>query len=175
MQMFEQIVVLLGGRIAEQLVLEDVSTGASNDIQRASSIARSMVTKYGFSEKLGPIVYGSDQNEVFLGRDLGHDKNYSECVAAEIDAEVREIIESAYDKCKNILKENIDKLTVVSDTLLVREKIGAEEFDDLMNGRPLKSLDVEQEPAVSDDKETTEEVNDVLETSNEPIDESEDK
>ena len=96
-EMKENIVTLLGGRVAEKLILEDISTGASNDIERATAIARNMVTKYGFSDKLGPMVYGTDQNEVFLGRDFNSSKNYSENVAAEIDAEMREIIEEGYE------------------------------------------------------------------------------
>ena len=108
-EMRENIVTLLGGRVAEKLILEDISTGASNDIERATAIARSMVTRYGFSDKLGPMVYGNDQNEVFLGRDFSSGRNYSENVAAEIDAEMREIIEDCYQKCIDILKEHIDK------------------------------------------------------------------
>ncbi len=95
-QMEEEIVTLLGGRVAEKLILDDISTGASNDIERATNIARSMVTRYGFSEKLGPIVYGHDDAEVFLGRDYSQGRNYSENVAAEIDGEIRELIETGY-------------------------------------------------------------------------------
>ena len=103
-EMYENIVTLLGGRVAEKLILDDISTGASNDLERATSIARNMVTRYGFSEKLGPMVYGNDQSEVFLGRDFNSNRNYSENVAAEIDAEMREIIEGGYQKSKDILE-----------------------------------------------------------------------
>ena len=130
--MEENIVTLLGGRVAEQLVLDDISTGASNDIERASKMARSMVMRYGFSEKLGPIVYGTDQNEVFLGRDLGQSRNYSENVAAEIDSEVRGIIDTAYSHCEKVLTENMEKLHKVAEYLLRYEKISGETFKRLM-------------------------------------------
>ena len=109
-EMKENIITLLGGRVAEKIILDDISTGASNDIERATSIARSMVTKYGFSEKLGPLVYGNDQSEVFLGRDFNSSRNYSENVAAEIDSEMRELIDEAYEKAKDILETHIDQL-----------------------------------------------------------------
>ena len=131
-EMYEEIVTLLGGRVAEKLVLDDISTGASNDIERATKIARNMVTRYGFSEKLGPIVYGQDQGEIFLGRDLGQTRNYSENVAAEIDQEVREIVDTAYEKCKEILEEHRDQLERVAQYLKRREKIDAETFRQLM-------------------------------------------
>ena len=131
-EMYEEIVTLLGGRVAEKLVLDDISTGASNDIERASKIARNMVTRYGFSEKLGPIVYGQDQGEIFLGRDLGQTRNYSENVAAEIDQEVREIVDTAYERCKEILEEHRDQLERVAQYLKRREKIDAETFRLLM-------------------------------------------
>ncbi|MEG1870321.1 MAG: ATP-dependent zinc metalloprotease FtsH, partial [Oscillospiraceae bacterium] len=133
-QMHEDIIVLLGGRIAEQLVLDDISTGASNDLQRASATARNMVTKYGFSEKLGPIVYGTDQNEVFLGRDLGQGKNYSENVASIIDEEVRIIIDDAYQGAKEILSAHMDKLEKVAKYLFEYEKIERDDFAKLMTG-----------------------------------------
>lgn len=131
-EMREEIVVLLGGRVAEQLVLDDISTGASNDIERATNMARAMVTRYGFSEKLGPVVYGEDDNEVFLGRDFGHTRNYSESVAAEIDAEIREIIDIAYENTRTILSEHMDELERIAQYLFVHEKIDAEEFKTLM-------------------------------------------
>lgn len=133
-EMQENIITLLGGRVAEKLILDDISTGASNDIERATNIARSMVTRYGFSDKLGPIVYGHDQGEVFLGRDFSSTPNYSENVAAEIDAEIREIIEEAYEKAKDILEENISKLHLVAKHLLKYEKIDGDEFEKLMKG-----------------------------------------
>lgn len=131
-EMSENIITLLGGRVAEKLILDDISTGASNDIERATNIARSMVTKYGFSDKLGPIVYGHDQNEVFLGRDFSSTPNYSENVAAEIDAEIREIVEDGYEKCKDILQKNIDKLHLLAKYLMHFEKIDGVKFEELM-------------------------------------------
>jgi cell division protease FtsH len=136
----EDIIVLLGGRVAEKLVLDDISTGASNDIQRASSIARSMVTRYGFSEKLGPIVYGHENPEVFLGRDYSQGRNYSENVAAEIDAEIREIIETGYEQSKDIITEHMSKLEEIAGYLMEYEKIDGEDFDKLMKGE----LDLEK-------------------------------
>ena len=133
-EMRENIVTLLGGRVAEKLILEDISTGASNDIERATAIARSMVTRYGFSDKLGPMVYGNDQNEVFLGRDFSSGRNYSENVAAEIDAEMREIIEDCYQKCIDILKEHIDQLHFLARYLMKYEKIDDKDFAALMKG-----------------------------------------
>ncbi|MCL2070924.1 MAG: ATP-dependent zinc metalloprotease FtsH [Oscillospiraceae bacterium] len=130
----EDIVVLLGGRVAERLVLDDISTGASSDINRATSIARNMVTRYGFSEKLGPIVYGHENPEVFLGRDYSQGRNYSENVAAEIDGEIRRIIEVGYEKAKEIVTDNMDKLNIIAEYLMVHEKIDGEDFDKLMKG-----------------------------------------
>ena len=117
-EMRENIITLLGGRVAEKLILDDISTGASNDIERATAIARNMVTKYGFSDKLGPMVYGNDQSEVFLGRDFNSSRNYSENVAAEIDAEMREIIEEGYEKSKDILEEHMDQLHLLAQYLM---------------------------------------------------------
>ena len=128
-EMEENIVSLLGGRVAEALILNDISTGASNDIERATGIARSMVTKYGMSEKLGAIMYGSDQGEVFLGRDLAQSKDYSEETAKLIDEETKRIIDIAYERAKNTLTEHIDKLHAVAQVLLEKEKIDGEEFD----------------------------------------------
>lgn len=128
-EMKEQIVSLLGGRVAEALVLDDISTGASNDIERASKIAREMVMKYGMSEKLGPISFGSTQEEVFLGKEMTTSRNYSEKIAYEIDEEVKDIITRAYTYAERILKENIDKLHKVAGILIEKEKISGEEFD----------------------------------------------
>ena len=132
-EMEENIVSLLGGRVAESLVLDDISTGASNDIERATKIARDMVTKYGMSEKLGTITFGSNQDEVFLGRDLAHAKDYSEETAAMIDEEVKRIIDNAYKTARQILSSNMDKLTAVAERLLEKEKIDGEEFDEIFN------------------------------------------
>ena len=131
--MEEQIISLLGGRVAEALILNDISTGASNDIERASQIARSMVTVYGMSSRLGAIMYGQGQAEVFLGRDLAQTKNYSEETAAVIDEEVKAIIDRAYNTAKEILAANIDKLHIVAGILLEKEKIDGEEFDRVFN------------------------------------------
>ena len=121
--MQESIVTLLGGRVAEQLVLEDISTGASNDLERATSTARSMVTRYGFSERLGPVVYGTDQAQTFLGRDLGQGKGYSEAIATEIDSEVRDIVEDGYETARRILTEHMPELHKLAKYLMEREKI----------------------------------------------------
>ena len=130
-EMEENIVSLLGGRVAEALILNDISTGASNDIERATQIARGMVTKYGMSERIGALMLGSDQSEVFLGRDFAQSKEYSEETAAIIDEEVKKIIDKAYDKAKQILTEHVDKLHAVAGILLEKEKIEAEEFEEI--------------------------------------------
>ena len=127
--MEETIVSLLGGRVAESLILDDISTGASNDIERATKMARSMVTVYGMSDRLGTIMFDGDNGEVFLGRDLAQSKTYSEETAAVIDEEIKKIIDTAYDKAKNILSKNIDKLHIVAGILLEKEKIDGDEFD----------------------------------------------
>lgn len=136
-QMEEEIIVLLGGRVAEKIVLDEISTGASNDIERATDLARSMITRYGFSEKLGPIVYGHDNSEVFLGRDYSQGRNYSENVAAEIDGEIRELIDTSYENAKQILLNHRDQLDKVAHYLMEHEKIDGEDFYKLMNGEPL--------------------------------------
>ena len=136
-QMEEEIIVLLGGRVAEKIVLDEISTGASNDIERATDLARSMITRYGFSEKLGPIVYGHDNSEVFLGRDYSQGRNYSENVAAEIDGEIRELIDTSYENAKQILLSHRDQLDKVAHYLMEHEKIDGEDFYKLMNGEPL--------------------------------------
>ncbi len=133
-EMEAEIVTLLGGRVAESLILDDISTGASNDLERSTNIARNMVTKYGFSDKLGPIVYGQEDSEVFLGRDFNHTKNYSERVASEIDEEVRSIVESCYDRTRQLLTEHMDKLHLVAKYLKHYEKIDGPDFKKLMNG-----------------------------------------
>ena len=132
-EMEENIISLLGGRVAEELVLGDISTGASNDIERASKIARDMVTKYGMSPRLGTITFGSGQEEVFLGRDFATQKNFSEETSGLIDEEVKRIIDNAYNAAKQILSENIKKLHDVANVLLEKEKIDGEEFQEIMN------------------------------------------
>ena len=141
-EMFEDIVSSLGGRVAEQLILEDISTGASNDLQQATNIARQMITKYGFSERLGPVVYGTSQEETFLGRDLGQGKGYSETTAAEIDGEMRDIIDEAYETCRRTLTEHMNELHKVAGVLMEREKISGEEFKTLMEGGTLPPYDL---------------------------------
>ena len=135
--MNENIVCLLGGRVAEQLVLDDISTGASNDLERATDTARSMVTRYGFSERMGPVVYGTDPGETFLGRDFGQGKGYSENTAAEIDNEIRDIMDEAYETARRILTEHMDQLHRVAGVLMEKEKISGEEFVKLMQGEAL--------------------------------------
>ena len=128
-EMEENIVSLLGGRVAEALILNDISTGASNDIERATKIARSMVTKYGMSERIGALMLGSGQEEVFLGRDFAQAKEYSEETAAIIDEETKKIVDAGYNRAKQILTDNVDKLHAVAKVLLEKEKIEGEEFD----------------------------------------------
>ncbi|MBC8576224.1 ATP-dependent zinc metalloprotease FtsH [Yanshouia hominis] len=131
-EMQQNIITLLGGRVAELLVLDDISTGASNDLERATALARSMVTRYGFSDKLGPVVYGHDQSEVFLGRDFNQSRNYSEGVATEIDNEIRNLVEQAYELAKHTLQEHMDQLILIAETLMEQEKIDAVDFESLM-------------------------------------------
>ena len=132
-EMQENIVSLLGGRVAEKLILDDISTGASNDIERATKIARSMVTKYGMSDRIGPLALGAGQEEVFLGRDFAQSKEYSEETAAVIDEEVKSIIDYAYRSAEDILRRNIDKLHAVAGVLLEKEKIDGDEFEQIFN------------------------------------------
>ena len=146
-EMLDSLVGLLGGRVAEALVIGDVSTGASNDIERATEIARSMVTKYGMSDKLGPIAFGDQSNEVFLGKDFNHVRNYSESVASQIDEEIERIVKDAYSRTKEILSEHIDKLHAVAQALLKEEKIDGKEFETIMKG--------EQQPAEAEPQPET--------------------
>ena len=127
-EMEEEIVALLGGRVAEKLILDDISTGASNDIQRATKIAKDMVTKYGMSDRLGTRCFGTGHDEVFIGKDFGQTRDYSESIAAEIDEEIKSIIDTAYEKCKELLETNIQKLHEVAQALLEKEKLDEEEF-----------------------------------------------
>ncbi|MGE9896723.1 ATP-dependent zinc metalloprotease FtsH [Anaerovoracaceae bacterium SGI.195] len=152
--MFNDILHLLGGRVAEHLTLEDISTGASNDIQRATEIARDMVTKYGFSEKLGPVNY-SGSDEVFLGKDFSTRQNHSETTAAEIDEEVRRIVETAFEETKSILEENMEKLERVAQALLKVETIDGKQFEALYNGEldpeTLEKQVIEEEKAIEEE------------------------
>jgi len=132
-EMQENIISLLGGRVAEKLILDDISTGASNDIERATKIARAMVTQYGMSDRIGPMTLGVGQEEVFLGRDLAQSKEYSEETASVIDEEVKSIIDTAYKTAEEILRRNIDKLHAVAGVLLEKEKIDGDEFEAIFN------------------------------------------
>ncbi|WP_283609403.1 ATP-dependent zinc metalloprotease FtsH [Faecalispora anaeroviscerum] len=136
-EMLEDLMVLMGGRVAEALVLDDISTGASNDIERATKTARAMVTKYGMSEMLGTVTYGSDNSEPFLGRDMGHVRNYSESTAAAIDKEIKEILTNAYNGSAKVLSEHMDKLHAVAKYLYQNEKMSGEEFQKMMSGSAL--------------------------------------
>ncbi|MCB2298060.1 ATP-dependent zinc metalloprotease FtsH [Clostridium tagluense] len=138
----DEMVGLLGGRVAEKLILEDISTGAKNDIDRASAIARKMVMEYGMSDVLGPISFGNDHNEVFLGRDLGKSRNFSEEIANKIDSEVKALIDEAYAKASTILTENINKLHAVAQELLVKEKLEGAEFEEIIARPDTDSIDL---------------------------------
>lgn len=159
-EMYENIVVLLGGRVAEKLILDDISTGASNDLERATSTARNMVTRYGFSDNLGPVVYGQGDHEVFLGRDYTNTPSYSDNVAAEIDNEIRTLIESAFTDAEKILNEHMDKLHIVAKYLMKYEKVDGATFEKLMNGEltesefmgePDKTPEIQDTPEIVDD------------------------
>lgn len=159
-EMYENIVVLLGGRVAEKLILDDISTGASNDLERATSTARNMVTRYGFSDNLGPVVYGQGEHEVFLGRDYTNTPSYSDNVAAEIDNEIRTLIESAFTDAEKILNEHMDKLHIVAKYLMKYEKVDGATFEKLMNGEltesefmgePDKTPEIQDTPEIVDD------------------------
>ncbi len=150
-EMIDRIVLSLGGRVAEEIVLDDISTGASNDIQQATAIARNMVTRYGMSDKLGTVLYGSEHSsdEVFLGRDFSSGKNYSEETAAEIDVEIRNIISNAYKTCKTILTKNIDKLHFIAEYLLKNEFMDEEQFRAAME---MENPTIEDIEKIADDK-----------------------
>lgn len=164
-RMLDDIVSLLGGRVAEKIIFNDISTGASNDIQRASEIARKMITKYGMSEKLGPIAFGTGNDEVFLGKDYNHMKNYSENVAAVIDEEVNKIITDAYKRTEQILTEHVDKLHLLAETLVKLEKVNEEQFVSLMeNGTLPEEKEVKEPETIEEITETVEEVKETEET-----------
>ncbi len=152
-EMIEDIIVSLGGRVAEAIILDDISTGASSDIQKATKVARAMVTKYGMTKELGPISYGQDNGEVFLGKDMGHVKDYSEETAAKIDKLVLDIVNNAYERAETLLKENIDKLHQVAKYLIKYEKMHNEEFEAVMNGTYVEPA---EEPEEEEEKVTTE-------------------
>ena len=162
-EMKEELVVLLGGRVAEALVLDDISTGASNDIERATKIARAMVTKYGMSDRLGPITYGEDDSNPFLGRSMGHVANYSEETAAEIDEEIQSIMSTAYDQTRQILSSHMDELHRLAGVLFEKEKLDDEEFQQVMEGKLLPgfgdqpSLEAPAQPEAPADPAPTQE------------------
>ncbi|MFZ5945253.1 MAG: ATP-dependent zinc metalloprotease FtsH [Bacillota bacterium] len=131
-QLLDQITMMLGGRVAEQIVLNEISTGAQNDLERATGTVRKMITEWGMSDELGPITFGNKQEQVFLGRDIARDRNYSEAVAFAIDKEVKRIMEEAYQKAEKLLQDNLDKLHLIAQTLMEKEVIEAEEFSELM-------------------------------------------
>ena len=145
-EMEESLIVLLGGRVAEALTLDDISTGASNDIERATKTARAMVTKYGMSDKLGAITYGRDDSEPFLGRDMGHIRDYSEATASAIDAEIKRIINTAYERTEALLKEHMDRLQLVAQYLFQHEKMSGAEFQAVMESGSLPQQ-AEEQPA----------------------------
>ena len=148
-EMLEEIVVLLGGRVAEALILGDISTGASNDIERATNLVFSMITKYGMSEKLGPITYGSNNSEVFLGKEFGHNKTYSEETAAKIDEEVNEYISNGYSQTEEILKNHLPELHRVAQFLFEHEKMSGEQFECAMKDMPIP-VDIREDDDLED-------------------------
>ncbi len=155
-EMLDEIVTLLGGRCAEQLILDDISTGASNDLERTTAIAKAMVMRYGFSDRLGNVVYGHDPQQTFLGRDYSQGQGYSEAVASEIDAEIRKLVDEGYNRCMTILKDNIDKLHIVAKTLMEREKITGEEFKEIMSEGYVPSWEKTEETVENTEPEKTE-------------------
>ena len=144
-EMIESIVVDLGGRVAEAIILGDISTGASNDIEKATKTARAMVTKYGMTKELGCINYGSEDGSVFLGRDYGRTQDYSEATAAKIDALVLDIVNKAYERAEQILRENIDKLHEIAAYLMKHEKMGADDFEKVMNGTYVEPVEFDDD------------------------------
>ena len=152
--MLDDIVVLLGGRVAEKLVLGDISTGASNDIERATKLAKSMVTEYGMSDRIGPVSYSSGSGEVFLGRDYGHAKDYSEAFAQEIDEEISSIIHNGYDRTEKILTDHIDKLHELAQYLIKYEKIDGDKFNRLMEGKLTEDIEAPETLPAADEAKT---------------------
>lgn len=164
-EMLDLLVSMLGGRVAEALTLDDVSTGASSDLQRATQICRDMVAKYGMSDEIGPVVFSDENNEVFLGKDFGHVNNYSEVTSARIDEEIEKMMRAAYAKTQDILKEHYDKLILVGDTLLAKEKIDGVQFEALMTNGKLPETEADSVDSQNDEAalETAEKHDDPLE------------
>lgn len=167
-EMLDLLVSMLGGRVAEALTLDDVSTGASSDLQRATQICRDMVAKYGMSDEIGPVVFSDENNEVFLGKDFGHVNNYSEVTSARIDEEIEKMMRAAYAKTQNILKEHYDKLILVGDTLLAKEKIDGVQFEALMTNGKLPETE-----ANSVDSQNDEAASETAEKHDEPLEKAE--
>ena len=157
-EMLEDIVVALGGRVAEALILDDISTGASNDIEKATKTARSMVTKYGMTKELGCVNYGSDNNSVFLGRDMGRTQDYSEATAAKIDELVLKIVNDCYERAVKILSDNIDKLHEIAAYLIKHEKMGSEDFEAVMNGTYVEPVESAEPDEVANNSDNSEDV-----------------
>jgi cell division protease FtsH len=132
--LLDEVTTLLGGRVAEALVLHDISTGAQNDLERASSIVRKMITEYGMSDELGPLTFGHKSEEVFLGRDISRDRNYSDAIAYAIDKEASQYMDNSYQKAEEILQENMDKLHQIAARLIERETMEANEFESIITG-----------------------------------------
>lgn len=153
-EMLDLLVSMLGGRVAEAVALDDISTGASNDLQRATQICRDMVAKYGMSDEIGPVVYSDENNEVFLGKDFGHVNNYSEETSSRIDSEIEKMMRKAYDRTLKILTDNFDKLDLVAQTLLAREKINAQEFESLLKTGALPETQSETQAAEEADEKS---------------------
>ncbi|MDE5604004.1 MAG: ATP-dependent zinc metalloprotease FtsH [Eubacterium sp.] len=175
-EMLSSLVSFLGGRVAEEISLEDVSTGASNDLQRATQICRDMVAKYGMSDDIGPVVYSDDSQEVFLGRDYSHVNNYSEATSARIDTEIERMMRNAYDLTKNILTAHNDKLVLVAETLLEQEKVSREEFESLMKtgALPVKEEEEKKEDITEVEEASDNEEAEVIEASENDASESSD-
>lgn len=142
--LLHEVTMMLGGRVAEEVVLGEISTGASNDIERATNIIRQMVTRWGMSDELGTIAFGEDQEQVFLGRDLGHSRNYSEAVAFSIDKEVKRIMDECHEQAIELLNLHRDKLEAVAQALKEREVINAFQFQGIMDGKSLEQIDIEE-------------------------------
>lgn len=162
--MLDDLISLLGGRVAEALSLNDISTGASNDLQRATSICRDMVSKYGMSDELGPVVYSDDNNEVFLGKDYGHVNNYSEATSARIDEQIEKMMRKAYSQTESILKTHYDKLELVAETLIKNEKISGDEFTQLMENGFISDEKVTEK--VSENEEVQAEDTEIVDVEN---------
>ena len=151
-ELMDRLKVAMGGRVAEEIVLKEISTGASQDIQQASRIVRGMIMQYGMSDVLGPIAYGESQNhQVFLGRDFNQQRNYSEEVACEIDKEVRRYMEEAYEACREIITEHIDKLELIAQALIERETLNAKQLEELMEKGTITDEDSDEDDKPSDD------------------------